>query len=299
MTWRTAPPLIQMIRPSRPHLFTKPYHVYQLYTMNTQDNDSVIATEDLRPRKRTKHYGARRRPQPKSRANSKDHKTIASHRASSSKLETMLEQPTRRLLPYRYKSLDPSKKEIRVLELQAGTGDEPIRCSMKLISLLDEPYYETISYCWSQHPSLVGIFVDERSLLVPYSSAAVLCRLRRSRDVKTLWIDAVCIDQSNPDERGTQVAMMGDIYSISKRTWIELGDADRETARAGIRAVQLIMKDMMEKTNDLRSLDSIIFDKAGRRRYAKEGRGNDIDVDKLEVFLSSRWFRYRQPPLYP
>ena len=41
-----------------------------------------------------------------------------------------------------------------------------------------------------------------------------------------LWIDAICINQADVLERNTQVAMMSQIYRLSRRLWIWLGKAD-------------------------------------------------------------------------
>jgi hypothetical protein len=39
----------------------------------------------------------------------------------------------------------------------------------------------------------------------------------------SLWIDAVCIDQANLDERGHQVGFMGNLFSRAKKELIWLG----------------------------------------------------------------------------
>lgn len=44
-----------------------------------------------------------------------------------------------------------------------------------------------------------------------------------------IWIDALCIDQTNNDEKGVQVAMMDDIYKSASKVVIFLGDADQHT----------------------------------------------------------------------
>jgi hypothetical protein len=47
----------------------------------------------------------------------------------------------------------------------------------------------------------------------------------RTIDIRgPLWIDAVCIDQRNLDERRTQVEMMGEIYSNAREVLIWLGN---------------------------------------------------------------------------
>jgi hypothetical protein len=44
-----------------------------------------------------------------------------------------------------------------------------------------------------------------------------------------LWADAVCINQYDGDEKTTQVAMMGEIYSGAERTYIWLGREDERS----------------------------------------------------------------------
>lgn len=47
-----------------------------------------------------------------------------------------------------------------------------------------------------------------------------------------IWIDAICIEQANTQERSHQVRMMGDIYSNAETVLIWLGDADASTPSA-------------------------------------------------------------------
>ncbi|KAK3356702.1 hypothetical protein B0T25DRAFT_138042 [Lasiosphaeria hispida] len=51
-----------------------------------------------------------------------------------------------------YTLLNTQYKETRLLLLHAGSGDEPIRCSLHIVSLHHNPKYEAVSYVWgSQH----------------------------------------------------------------------------------------------------------------------------------------------------
>ncbi|CAJ2502312.1 Uu.00g097060.m01.CDS01 [Anthostomella pinea] len=40
-----------------------------------------------------------------------------------------------------------------------------------------------------------------------------------------MWVDALCIDQGNTIERGSQVLRMGDIYKLAQRVIVWLGPA--------------------------------------------------------------------------
>ena len=44
-----------------------------------------------------------------------------------------------------------------------------------------------------------------------------------------LWIDAICIDQSNIEERSWQASQMGAIFRRVESVYISLGDSDVES----------------------------------------------------------------------
>ncbi|KAJ4293099.1 hypothetical protein N0V90_008381 [Kalmusia sp. IMI 367209] len=56
-----------------------------------------------------------------------------------------------------------------------------------------------------------------------------LKQLRDERQNRTLWVDAICIDQVNIEERGQQVSLMKDIFQQSKRTVVWLGEEDGDS----------------------------------------------------------------------
>lgn len=51
----------------------------------------------------------------------------------------------------------------------------------------------------------------------------ILIALRETKVAKTLWIDAICINQDDPKKKAHQVALMGAVYSSSIQTIIWLG----------------------------------------------------------------------------
>jgi hypothetical protein len=54
-----------------------------------------------------------------------------------------------------------------------------------------------------------------------------------------LWIDAICIDQTNTEERGSQVQLMGEIYNKASQVYVWLGLEDDSSAR-GVALIQTI-----------------------------------------------------------
>lgn len=42
-----------------------------------------------------------------------------------------------------------------------------------------------------------------------------LFNIRDSQRVQVLWVDAICIDQSNNDEKSVQIPLLSFIYSVA------------------------------------------------------------------------------------
>jgi hypothetical protein len=54
---------------------------------------------------------------------------------------------------------------------------------------------------------------------------AALLHLRNSSLERIIWIDAICIDQKNDEERAQQIQLMAKIYSQASRVLVWLGEA--------------------------------------------------------------------------
>ena len=63
-----------------------------------------------------------------------------------------------------------------------------------------------------------------------------------------LWLDAICINQNDTDERSEQVKLMGEVYRNSIRTLIWLGDADEVTEPA-FRLMRLVYDDYLARVD--------------------------------------------------
>ena len=67
---------------------------------------------------------------------------------------------------------------------------------------------------------------------VTANAEAVLRRMRLPDQLRVLWIDSICINQEDKQERSQQVALMHEIYGHGMRNLIWLGDDDGATKRA-------------------------------------------------------------------
>jgi hypothetical protein len=129
-------------------------------------------------------------------------------------------------------ALNPLRKEIRRLVLHPGS-DHLIRCSTEIVSLIDSPEYEALSYVWGHvsAPSSDIVF-NGTHFHVTENLAIALRHLRLPDKPRKLWIDALCINQSNVSERNKQVELMGEIYSIAKLVLVWLGEGEESSDSA-------------------------------------------------------------------
>ncbi|KAK3673404.1 hypothetical protein LTR78_006637 [Recurvomyces mirabilis] len=97
---------------------------------------------------------------------------------------------------------------------------------MRTVSLKSNPppKFETTSYAWGDASIHDQIFVNGIPMMVTASSAAVLRRCRYQHSTRAIWIDAICIDQSEVGERNQQLTLMASIYRQCWRNIIYLGE---------------------------------------------------------------------------
>jgi hypothetical protein len=88
--------------------------------------------------------------------------------------------------------------------------------------------YDTVSYAWGSESHDRPILVDGRVFFVSFTLEAAL-REFRARDYSNVWVDAICIDQNDVDERNSQVRLMAEIYKQSSRLLLWLGVEEAES----------------------------------------------------------------------
>ncbi|KAK4187330.1 heterokaryon incompatibility protein-domain-containing protein [Podospora australis] len=132
--------------------------------------------------------------------------------------------------------VDSDKKEFRLLylepwkEITNNNTPPEIRCTLKVSSFdgpLPHPEYYALSYVWGDPKDLISITVNDGEFKCTRSLHKALTKLAQNTDSATmiLWADAICIDQTNPEERAHQVGrMMRHIYKEAQEVLAFLGD---------------------------------------------------------------------------
>ena len=129
---------------------------------------------------------------------------------------------------YEYDELPQSDvvPSIRYLTLHAGSGDDPLRCTLHT-ALMAETDFEAVSYVWGSDVRDQEIICDGRTLALTTNLFRVLRRVRQPDAPRSIWADLICINQENLDEKGHQVGIMGQIYRHASRVLIHMGNDDK------------------------------------------------------------------------
>lgn len=69
---------------------------------------------------------------------------------------------------------------------------------------------------------------EQKFIEVTQNLATALIYLRHTSEARILWIDALCINQEDMEERSSQVARMADIYRLAHRVVVWLGPESEE-----------------------------------------------------------------------
>ena len=148
---------------------------------------------------------------------------------------------------YKYKAL-PDSRSIRLLSLQGAQHGDPLSCVLVTHSLDQCPPFRALSYTWGS-PFPEGyddnntvdqdighkpfhIWCEDAVLPIGQNLYEALFQIRETFQDVILWIDAICIDQGNDQERSTQVMLMGDVYSTANEVLVWLGREDEHARRA-------------------------------------------------------------------
>lgn len=171
-----------------------------------------------------------------------------------------LPKPTLQGQPYKYSSLVSKTGErfIRVLRILSRGDEQRLRCSLELIDLNKSPVYDCMSYTWSDplyhqlsaDPSkakrqsgelIKQIECDGKIIPITENLEDALWQFSKTGYISKhveggpeneqgfIWIDAICINQTDNAEKSVQIAMMDEIYSGARRVIAWLGRCDEHT----------------------------------------------------------------------
>jgi hypothetical protein len=121
----------------------------------------------------------------------------------------------------------------RLTENLTREEDTNIQCEIYQVPLPSvttkgRPYFATLSYAWGDPKPAKQIRCGDTMVSVPQSLFDALLYIRHLRKPRLLWVDCLCIDQTNSEEKSRQVQRMHLVYGVSHCVaWLGV-ETDRE-----------------------------------------------------------------------
>ncbi|KAI8680334.1 HET domain-containing protein [Fusarium keratoplasticum] len=210
---------------------------------------------------------------------------------------------------------------IRVLDIPAksSTANESLTGSLRIVNLKDSPKFTALSYVWGK-ASGKSINCNGYEVKVTDSCFEALSSLREAIGSFTIWVDAICINQMDDDEKAAQIPLMGEIYIWAEVAYIWLGPSTVKIKKAldyvkfvsqyrlfpaGIpwNSGNRLMTASQEQTQLYKTIRSMTFFKGfsneDRWLPAKLPPLPQVNVDRVWVDFTLRVIWYFMGPLYP
>jgi hypothetical protein len=108
--------------------------------------------------------------------------------------------------------------QIRLLTVDRLTR-ESAQCQLRTYSRSLAPEYDAITYCWGEDTTLATITCNGSNLRIRrslFKSLKFLCH--RKPPYRPLWIDAICLNQDDNEEKAVEVPAIHKMFANATRT---------------------------------------------------------------------------------
>jgi hypothetical protein len=186
---------------------------------------------------------------------------------------------------------------------------EEIACSFQTFDLESPPHFVALSYTWGDAedvafsaagdtvlPPVPLIRVNKEKFAVTRNLFDALIALRKQKLRSCIWIDALCINQDDTNERNAQVSVMDQIYQSASQVLVWLGPDVRDDARK----VQQLMRKLARWHDEVR-FDEVLEAQIGGTVFTaievvhnaslpRFGAEDLLDWTCFVRFFRRRWF---------
>lgn len=138
---------------------------------------------------------------------------------------------------FQHQPLDETRQQIRLLRILPKGSDaetDIIACEIRSFDFPQAARFSALSYAWGEHSRKGNIRMNDVTLIVRLALLDALRHLRRYFAPPTscaatpdwILIDALCINQTDTEEKASQVRLMADLYDRAKKviSWLGSGD---------------------------------------------------------------------------
>lgn len=137
---------------------------------------------------------------------------------------------------------------IRILCLEPGSYGDEISCSLTARPCAaaspgdpaaEHAAYEALSYTWGDPTLQFSVRCNGQTLPAAHNLFLALQHLRHQSARRYLWVDAICINQNDLDEKNTQIPHMLNIYRGATRVLVWLG-VESETSPLAVDSMKAL-----------------------------------------------------------
>jgi hypothetical protein len=134
---------------------------------------------------------------------------------------------------YEYQPICRSTSDIRLLKLLPRDSNDKLKnipaCHIFHTSLHKRPKFAALSYVWGDTKDSRIILVENCPVRVTRNLYDAMMALRPIKESIVIWIDSLCINQSDNKEKSWQVGLTADIYRHACKVVAWLGSADESS----------------------------------------------------------------------
>lgn len=130
---------------------------------------------------------------------------------------------------FTYSPLDRHKSEIRLVRFVQRPSDAPnLELELRHASMNDTTF-NALSYVWGDCSETIDITLNGQSFPVGPSLHSALKQLQENGFRSWIWIDSICIQQTDLEEKGWHVQEMRTVYSRAECVYMWLGPGSDAT----------------------------------------------------------------------
>lgn len=184
-------------------------------------------------------------------------------------------------MKFQYSHFEDAAAQIRLLRICSfDNATEKVELRMTSHFIKDAPEFVAISYTWGSPSNLSSVLLNDSRIEVRENCHNALLQCRQQNIKQHIWIDSICINQDDVDEKGTQVAMMASLYRHASQVLVSIQPSNHSEPRSGNVASRTLVElaDVVKERLLAGELDPVNVE---RDNY-------DSLVDEGAIFLKER-----------
>jgi hypothetical protein len=163
------------------------------------------------------------------------------------------------------------------------------------------PHYEALSYAWGNDTSIIEVEVIESVEPVTNSRRASILpirpnlyqglkHLRYLDKPRTLWVDAICVNQDDMAERNVEVKRMDNIFKLASRVVVWLGLASSDGSSQHALDLLRYLGEQVEYSTSMAFLRAPTAQEQDWYDYDIPLPFSDKDYSAIQELLESSWW---------